>query len=233
MDQKKYIFMMAGALGLAVIIFAVVFLMPKNNGAAPGTEQPGAPNATGTPDTPPPGSPTAQGTMVAALPPTVAPPAPLTPAAAKPPVAALPDPFSGGPKPPPPPPKPKASQLPSLITLVNIPSITLAKGPGSVIPRTGPTVRDVPQPVGRHAGWIYSTNGQVVAIFEDRDGVTRSVRVGDDVGGLRVKAITPDALVLVDDAGREQRIRLQSLQSFQGRSRTTDVEATPAPAWGR
>lgn len=99
---------------------------------------------------------------------------------------------------------------------------------------TSANERERDLPIGRHAGWIYNSNGQVIAILEESDGTVRSVRIGDEVGNYRVKAITSDTLVLVDiDTGREQQLKLQGLDTFPTKSKTVEVEATPAmPAWG-
>ncbi|MHB9107469.1 MAG: hypothetical protein ACYDCO_10480, partial [Armatimonadota bacterium] len=100
------------------------------------------------------------------------------------------------------------------------------------------TVVPVEPPPGRHAGWIYNnSNGQIVAIFEDRSGVAHTVQVGDQVDGMQVMSITPETLTLRDKRGTEYRLKLQGLDTYQSRP---SVNATPAtrttpgmPAWGQ
>lgn len=99
------------------------------------------------------------------------------------------------------------------------------------------TVVPIEPPPGRHAGWIYNnSNGQIVAIFEDRSGVAHTVQVGDQVDGMQVIAITPETLTLRDKRGTEFRLKLQGLDTYQTRP---SVNAAPAygttpgmPAWG-
>ena len=84
---------------------------------------------------------------------------------------------------------------------------------------------------------INSGNGQVVAIFEDRTGVAHTVKVGDEVDGLRVLSITPTLLTLVDERNKQYTLKLQGLDASQ--SRTPQVRAVPGnnmppqtvPAW--
>jgi hypothetical protein len=107
----------------------------------------------------------------------------------------------------------------------------------------GANERAKPAPLGRHAGWVYNTNGQIWAIFEDSDGAARAVRVGDEIGGYTIKAIAQDYVVLADGDGQEQKIKLQGLDTFQGKTRNVTIDANPGaagaapggagvPAWG-
>ncbi|MHB9026880.1 MAG: hypothetical protein ACYC7E_22325 [Armatimonadota bacterium] len=262
-DQKK-IFLMGGFLVVAVAAFIVVFFVflnkkDENAGAPPDpgavAVQPAPPG--GTPGVPPPpggapmpAAPGGPGVMPAAPAPGMpaAPGAPGTPPAAapgyKPPptpavkdtptrVAALSDPFRFGPYKPPPKPQPPP---PPLVTMWSV-APTLPQ-PDRFKPASGGTdivVVDKKPPMGRHAGWIYNSNGQVWAVFVDSNGVAKSVTVGTPVaGGMHVKAISPQYLILADDAtGREERIKLEGLDTYQGKTRETTVEATPAtPRWG-
>jgi hypothetical protein len=95
------------------------------------------------------------------------------------------------------------------VTVYSVPTVNMTKDhhrvgtPGTAIERT------VDAPPGRYAGWLYNSNGQVAAIFEDRDGNARAVRVGDEIEEYRVQVITRDALILVDGRGRERRVVMQ------------------------
>ncbi len=170
-----------------------------------------------------------------------APTGPTLPAPAAPPtpgspvfVAGLPDPFQGGPPPkpkpkppPPPPPEVKISAIPSFFATPNGIRHHTYSG-GSTI-----SARNAEPPLGRHAGWIYNSNGKVMAIFEDNDGNAKAVGVGDPVDDMTVKVITPTYIILADADGKEHKIPLQGLDSYLGKSRAKDVEVTPKmPAWG-
>jgi hypothetical protein len=249
-DNKGKILIMAGVLVVALAAFGVVFFVMNKppadqsaNPAPPATTQP-APPPTSTPSaqpTPTPGGPmpTTPGQMpvTAAAPtpppkPTIPePPAPPTPALPAI-IAGLPDPFKGGP-PPPPPPKPPPPPPPE-VKISRIPSFfATPHGLGRSRP-TGSTIsaKNLESPVGRHAGWIYNSNGQVVAIFEDNDGTAKAVRVGDEFDGFVVKVITPEYLLLKDQDGKEIKVPLQGTDSYLGKSRAKDVEVTPKmPNW--
>jgi len=194
------------------------------------------PNRTvGMPKSGMPGTPGKPGAAVAAGGPSDLLPKPVAPTALVQPtlIASLPDPFIGGPPPkpkpkPPPPPPPE-------VRVVAVPPI-FATPNGLRIRRTSGSTpsRNIEPPVGRHAGWIYNSNGQVIAIFEDNDGIAKAVRVGDEVEGMTVKTIAPDFIVMVDQDGKEHKLKLQGLDTYPGKSKGKDVEATPAmPAWGQ
>jgi hypothetical protein len=149
-------------------------------------------------------------------------------------VAAAFDPFKGGPytkpKPLPPPPPPLTTVYALAPALPQPDRFKGAdKGGGGIV------IVQKAAPIGRHAGWIYNSNGQVWAVFVDNKGVAQAVTVGTPVaGGMHVKAISPQYLVLADDAtGREERIKLEGLDTYQGKTRETTVDATPTtPRWG-
>jgi hypothetical protein len=190
--------------------------------------------------------------QVAALPQLSQPPAPVPAGLPAPVAASWSDPFKGGPpppkrplKPPPPPAEVKVFELPPIAVVTD--RVRRGGGGGGWKPGPGNTGGTQPAggervreaPVGRHAGWIYSSNGQIWAIFEDSDGAARAVRVGDEIGGYRVKAIAQDHIILADADGREQKLKLQGLDTFQGKSRGVTIDANPggnpvdtAPAWG-
>jgi len=201
----------------------------------------GAPTATVPPHAVPPAP--GQHPAVAMTPPKPTPPPP--PVGLQPPsrptaitpkplsTAGLFDPFQGGP---PPYRAPKPPKIPDLALVMTVPSVTPQRDryrtPGSV---TATATHPLPPPAGRLAGWIYNNNGQIVAIFEDADGISHSVHVGDQVGNLTVKSITQDTLVMVDQDQNEQQLKLQGLENYTGKSRTTTIDATPspmAPTWG-
>lgn len=78
--------------------------------------------------------------------------------------------------------------------------------------------KSAPPQIGRFAGWLYNSEGQVVAIFEDDNRNTRAVRVDDELTvqdegrmrQMRVKAISPEYIVLVDLLdGTEKEVPLQ------------------------
>lgn len=142
------------------------------------------------------------------------------------PIAAVFDPFQGGPNPPPKPPPPPPVIWPQMVMASTLPPMLPEK---SLIGNYQPLAIQAEPPVGRMAGWIYN-NGQIIAIFEDVDGITRSLRVGDPVGNLTVKTITPEYMVMVDENGVKHTLKLQGLDSYAGKSRTVNVVATPAPA---
>lgn len=123
-----------------------------------------------------------------------------------------------------------------IVPVVNIkppPVITVAAmSPVFPTPATGPrriidtTIVPIEPPVGRHAGWIYNAgNGQVLAIFEDRYGVAHTVKVGDEVDGMRVTSISPNGMVMVNiRTNKESRLMLRGLDASQIR---TPVMANP------
>jgi hypothetical protein len=143
-------------------------------------------------------------------------------------MTSLPDPFAGGPPKPPPQPKPVP---PPVITIAALPPVSPVPDRLHRPRYDGTTLRIEQRPVptlGRHAGWIFNSgSGQVVAIFEDQDGTSRTVRVGDQVGNQRVKAILPDALILVDQTGEEHRLPLQGLDTYSGKTRGVQVDVNP------
>jgi hypothetical protein len=213
---------------------------PAAGNAAAGAAKPGTNNGK------PGGAPVTQ--VAAALPPkppTFTPEPPPVPPVAPSVVPPTGDPFANGPPPPPiprgwyldkdgilhgPPPPPP----PPVMEVAMIPPV-LATLSGRRPHGIGYNPTPKPYPIGRNAGWIYNSNGHFVAIFEDRDGNARTVTVGSTIEDMRVKAITPEYLVLVDANGREQQLRLQGLDTYQGKTRNVDVEATPTPKvpnWG-
>ncbi|MHB9132498.1 MAG: hypothetical protein ACYDBB_15615 [Armatimonadota bacterium] len=240
MSFANKILIMAGILAVLIAAFVVVFLkQPKEETAQaptmpPGPTGPGAVAPPTTPGTTPmnmPGIP-GQAAMATPKPSYIAPAAPAITAPTVRITNALADPFSGFPLPPPPPlPPPR----PPRMRIAMLPPS--AAKPDRVVrvsrPTGGATAPKKPS-VGRHAGWIFNSHGQVVAIFEDREGNAKAIKVGDDVEGMRVKAILPDRIVLVDDtSGREETVKLQGLDTYQGKTREVDVTATPAaPRWG-
>ena len=159
-------------------------------------------------------------------PPPALPPAPI--------VAAVFDPFAGGPNPPPPPKKIPPPVWPSMVMTTTMPPMRPQKiftvEPGTPFLASGAPVEP---PIGRMAGWIFNTNGQIIAIFEDVDGVTHSLRAGDPVGNYRVTTITPEYMMLMDANHIKHKVKLQGLDSYAGGSRTVNVVATPTgtPAW--
>jgi len=114
-----------------------------------------------------------------------------------------------------------------IVTYYRIPPpVTIASRPQTTFTTDK---KPLPNPFGRHAGWIYNTNGQAVAIFEAADGYTRAVRVGDtdNLGGRRVKAITESYLILEDSfTGEEERYPLEPSPQ------APDSSPTSLPAWG-
>jgi len=232
-DNAKPIIIVGVILLVGIGAFLAIFQPWKSKEETAGVPASGATTASTTTPGGPPGM-LPDGTAIAAAPeekkewtPLKAPPPPGLP---KP--VSTGDPFANGPKPPPlPPPDPPP---PPIVRVAAIPPMSPASSrrrgpvgiPSSIIVAQAP-------PVGRHAGWIYNSNGQIIAIFEDAAGNARSLHVGDSVEDKRVKAISPEYLVLVDDAGREQQLKLQGLETYPGKTRTTDVTATPAMApWG-
>lgn len=253
-DKTKTIIMAVVFLLVLGAVVAFVFLSKKPDAmqTAGGTNTPGmmpkGPGAQGMPGTT--GAPVQGGApAVSPLPAHVEPtPAQLTlsiPAIAK-------DPLGGGPKPKPPPPPPPPP--PAEVKVFEIPPVSptpdrIRRGGsnfvsgGNVPGNNGSgTERTKQAPLGRHAGWVYNTNGQIWAIFEDSDGTARAVRVGDEVGGYTVKAIAQDYIILTDAEGKDQKIKLQGLDTFQGKTRNVTIDATPGnngggnapppPAWG-
>lgn len=116
------------------------------------------------------------------------------------------------------PPKPKP---PEIVRLQWMPPAVPRPSRERELISTPPNVerRDAPPQLGRFAGWLYNNEGQVVAIFEDEQRNTRAVRVDDLLmvqdGGrmrqMRVKAISPEYIILVDQAtGDEREVPLQS-----------------------
>jgi len=103
----------------------------------------------------------------------------------------------------------------------------IVRGPG---PGGRPIIFPREPPIGRHAGWIFNNdNGQIVALFEDRDGIAHTVHVGDQVSGFKVLAITPEYLLMQDiNKGRDIKLKLQGLDTYQGNKGTKGVQATPA-----
>ncbi len=143
------------------------------------------------------------------------------------------DPFVGGPNPP----KHKKAKppvWPAMVMAYTAPATLPQKSDVNTFFQTASAPAE-PQ-VGRMAGWIFNNNAQIVAIFDDVDGITHSVRVGDQVGDLTVKTITPEYMVVVDENGVKHTLKLQGLDSYGGKSRTVNVIATPSsstatPAW--
>ncbi len=144
------------------------------------------------------------------------------------------DPFAGGPMPPKP---PTLKPWPALVMISAVPPV-LPQNLDYLNNRNNPTVQHPVEPqVGRMAGWIYNNNGQIIAIFEDADGIARNVHVGDKVNDLTVTTITPESMELVDSNGVLHKLKMQGLDSYSGPNRTVNVTTTPAasstaPTWG-
>jgi hypothetical protein len=230
-DQKSKVILMTVALMLALAGFGVVFYFI--NGQKSVSQTAGAQPTSPTPAPVAPNTPGTQLAGAAPLAPKVAPPSvPGVLPAPAPIMTALPDPFDGAPRPlpPPPPPPPPPPQVKVMAIPRYVATADKRRRPVVGLPQQS---RFKEPPVGRHAGWIYNVNGQVVAIFEDNTGTARAVHVGDDLGGWLVKAIAPDYLLLVDQNGHEQKLKLQGLDTYQGKSRELEVEAGAGmPAWG-
>jgi hypothetical protein len=139
--------------------------------------------------------------------------------------------------------KKKVEEKPAQVAVYDVPAIAFTPDRTKGYGQSTNVEHRVDAPIGRHAGWMYNTNGQVVAIFEDSDGNARAIRVGDEIEGLRVKAIAQDSLILVDGGGHEKRLKLQGLDTYQGKTtRNVAIDATPGvpgapaapapPAWG-
>ena len=139
------------------------------------------------------------------------------------------DPFVNGPVLPPPP-KPKPWPQMVLVSVVP-PEVPYHPIDNRNIPPTA--IRRQGQAFGRMAGWIYNSNGQITAIFEDTDGIAHSVHVGDQIGNLTVKSISPEFMEIVDDNGSAHKLKMQSLDNYAGANRTVNVVPTPSPtpAW--
>ncbi len=177
---------------------------------APAAARPGGRPAPGRAGTPPP----AQPNLIPV------PHVPGIPMAAM--IPAVFDPFVGGPKKIVPPPPVPVYWPPMEIAYKVSPALPQKLGSG-----TGPiNVATIEAPLGRMAGWIYNNNAQIVAIFEDQDGITHSVRVGDSVGNLKVTAITPEYMVVVDDNGDKHTLKLQGLDTFGGKKHLVNVTPT-------
>lgn len=194
---------------------------------------------------PQPGTPMAAAAPPSAAPQLLEPPTPAPAQLAVPVKAVEKDPLGGGAmpkraravKPPPPPAEVKVFELPPIAPEKN----RLRRGgwrmgggatpgtPGGGTP-VAANERAKPAPIGRHAGWVYNTNGQIWAIFEDSDGAARAVRVGDEIGGYTIKAIAQDYIILADGEGKEQKIKLQGLDTFQGKPRGVTIDAAPGAA---
>lgn len=122
------------------------------------------------------------------------------------------DPFGKFLVPVPRPPKPKP---PTYVRLQWMPPSVPRPSRERELISTPPNVERKPAPpqLGRFAGWMYNSDGQVVAIFEDENRNSRAVRVDDLLmvldGGrmrqMRVKAISPEYLILVDQATGDER----------------------------
>lgn len=252
-DNKTKILIMAGVLSLAIVLAVVFFLRGNGDNTTPPNNPPG--NMAGRPGTPAgmptqmgrpagnPGAPgvpsgtrpamagMAAGAAAPAEPMLKPPPAPSIAAMVQLSTAGMKDPFAGFPPPPPP---QKQVPYPQVVPVSSVPPVMPVRSKGNPITLTT-TIIPKEAPIGRLAGWIFNNNGQIVAIFEDADGITRTVRVGDQVGGYTVQSITPDMLVMVDDKGAVQKLKLQGLDTYQGKSRMVNIDAVPttaAPAWG-
>jgi len=110
------------------------------------------------------------------------------------------DPFQGGPAPR----KEVKHPVPDLALVYSVPPVR----PEQRIPYHNSGGQFLPPPIGRFAGTIYNSNGQLLAIFEDRDGISHQVHVGDQVGNLMVKTVEPEVMVVVDNEKIEHRLKL-------------------------
>ena len=228
-DNTTKIAIMAAVLAVLIVGFVLFFLRGSGNTGT--ASNPGGPT-TGTASRIPgqPGAPAMAGITPSA--PALQPPPP--PKILQAPTLAMTgilDPFKGGPYTPPPlPPK-----WPYVVPVSTVPSVLPYKTRPPMPPADYYGDAPIEMPAGRLAGWIFNNNGQIVAIFEDTDGVAHTVHVGDDVAGYHVKAIMPDIITLVDKDGVEHQLKLQGLDTYPGKSRTVNVNSVPttaAPAWG-
>lgn len=124
--------------------------------------------------------------------------------------------------------RPPVPAPPRMVRLQWMPPVVPRPSRERELMTTPPNVERKPAPaqLGRFAGWLYNSEGQVVAIFEDGNRNTRAVRVDDllmvvtngRTRQMRVKAISPEYITLIDQAtGDEQAISLQTdLNEYSG-----------------
>ncbi len=92
--------------------------------------------------------------------------------------------------------------------------VIIDRGPGEE--------RTTAPPAARYCGYICAENGQVWAVIEESTGRARSIRLGDEIHGGRVKAITPEHLLLEDAFGHRQALKF-STQAYDSRGVVVDA----------